>query len=184
MVSSETETWTGFTSEFRIYIGNLDEEREETLAAHGEPRLNDRTKNSRYETRATGAKPGDIPYQLTFRTVLLETTTKKRRSHKQFSASVPICKGLIQHERFRVTDAFKVVTVDKGKYFFEQGDVGNRFYVTKSDKAAAVEKDFIDENGNVDRRTVPLSSKLGSEPHALYQPQIRRRYFAPTSKGI
>ncbi|KZT51368.1 camp-dependent protein kinase regulatory subunit [Calocera cornea HHB12733] len=172
------------TGECHIYIVDFDEEKEDTLAAQGEPDIDDTIEKTRYGTCVTIAKPGDIVGELalmynapraatvvavehcvlwaldrlTFRTILLETTTKKRRMHEQFLASVPIFKGLSQYERFRIADALEVVTVDKGKYVFKQGDMGDRFYIIESGKAA-VEKTFTDENGNAETHTVALLGK-------------------------
>ncbi|KZO92148.1 camp-dependent protein kinase regulatory subunit [Calocera viscosa TUFC12733] len=96
--------------------------------------------------------------RLTFRTILLETTLRKRRMYDQFLSTVPLFKGLSQYERYKIADTLDTLVYRKGDYVIKQGDVGDRFYIIEMGNAAVL-KDVTDENGNVDKRVVALYKK-------------------------
>ncbi|KAI9274577.1 camp-dependent protein kinase regulatory subunit [Phascolomyces articulosus] len=73
--------------------------------------------------------------RVTFRTILMENTSRKRRLYESFLRDVPLLKSLEPYERHKVADALESVYFNDGEKVVIQGDIGDRFYMIESGDA-------------------------------------------------
>ncbi|CAO3617742.1 unnamed protein product [Cunninghamella blakesleeana] len=73
--------------------------------------------------------------RVTFRTILMEHTSRKRRMYESFLEEVPLLKSLKPYERHKIADALESVYFDDGETVINQGDVGDQFYIIESGEA-------------------------------------------------
>lgn len=88
--------------------------------------------------------------RITFRSILMDSTAKKRRMYEQFLAEVPILKSLELHERHKVADALEPVQFDDQGIVMSEGDVGENFYLIE-DGEAVVYRDVDGKRHEVNR---------------------------------
>ncbi|KAG0173356.1 hypothetical protein DFQ30_008229 [Apophysomyces sp. BC1015] len=74
--------------------------------------------------------------RVTFRTILMENTSQKRRMYEAFLEEVPLLKSLESYERHKIADALEPVYFDDGAKVVGQGDIGDQFYIIESGEAA------------------------------------------------
>ena len=74
----------------------------------------------------------------TFRQVMLDTTSKKRKLHEQFLQNVPVLGGLTDQERSKVADVLDAHNFKEGDMIITQGEPGDRFYILEAGSASAV----------------------------------------------
>ncbi|TPX37115.1 hypothetical protein SmJEL517_g00963 [Synchytrium microbalum] len=82
--------------------------------------------------------------RVTFRRILMENTSRKRRMYEDFLEEVPLLVSLEAYERHKISDALESVTFQDGDIVIKQGDVGENFYIIESGEAAVSK---LDENG-------------------------------------
>lgn len=73
--------------------------------------------------------------RVTFRSILMEHTSRKRGLYETFLASVPILASLTQGERSKVADALEERTYAEGEEVIREGEVGKEFYIVESGRA-------------------------------------------------
>ncbi|KAI9493234.1 camp-dependent protein kinase regulatory subunit [Zychaea mexicana] len=83
--------------------------------------------------------------RITFRTILMENTSRKRRLYESFLREVPLLKSLEPYERHKVADALESVYFNDGEEVVVQGDIGDRFYMIEAGDAV-VYKDGTEVN--------------------------------------
>ncbi len=79
--------------------------------------------------------------RITFRTILLETTVRKRRMYDSFLEEVPILDSLTPYERVKIADALESQTFNPGETILRQGDTGDNFYLIESGNASVHKSD-------------------------------------------
>ncbi|ORZ21517.1 cyclic nucleotide-binding-like protein [Absidia repens] len=94
--------------------------------------------------------------RITFRTILMEHTSRKRRMYESFLEEVPLLMSLKSYERHKIADALESVYYDDGQTVIKQGDVGDQFYIIESGDAVFYK---LDENG--EEHQVNRSSRGG-----------------------
>ncbi|KAI8927704.1 cyclic nucleotide-binding-like protein [Entophlyctis helioformis] len=82
--------------------------------------------------------------RVTFRRILMENTSRKRRMYESFLEEVPLLVSLEPYERHKIADALESVTFSDGDVIIRQGDVGDNFYIVESGEASVTQ---TDENG-------------------------------------
>jgi len=65
----------------------------------------------------------------TFRSILMETTMKKRRMYESFLEKVPILATMMKYERAVIADALEPAIFADGSVIVHQGDPGETFYI-------------------------------------------------------
>ncbi|EPB84798.1 hypothetical protein HMPREF1544_08441 [Mucor circinelloides 1006PhL] len=83
--------------------------------------------------------------RVTFRTILMENTSRKRKMYESFLEEVPLLKSLEPYERHKIADALESVYFNDGEHVILQGDVGDQFYIIESGLAVFYK---VDENGD------------------------------------
>lgn len=78
--------------------------------------------------------------RVTFRTILMEHTHKKRRMYEQFLAEVPILVSLEGHERSKIADALEERVYEEGEDVVREGELGKNFYIIESGRAEVLKK--------------------------------------------
>ncbi|KAI8384787.1 cyclic nucleotide-binding-like protein [Radiomyces spectabilis] len=73
--------------------------------------------------------------RVTFRSILMENTARKRRMYEQFLEEVPILKSLDINERHKIADALEPVRFEDKDIVIREGDVGENFYLIESGEA-------------------------------------------------
>ncbi|KAG0171797.1 hypothetical protein DFQ30_000337 [Apophysomyces sp. BC1015] len=88
--------------------------------------------------------------RVTFRTILMENTSRKRRLYESFLGEVILLKSLEPHERHKIADALESIYFEDGQQVVVQGDVGDQFYIIESGAAAVykVESDGVRQEVN------------------------------------
>lgn len=82
--------------------------------------------------------------RVTFRRILMERTSRKRRMYEGFLEEVPILSNLEPYERHKIADALESIIYNSGEVVIQQGDTGQSFYIIESGEATVVK---VDENG-------------------------------------
>ncbi|KAJ9125462.1 hypothetical protein QFC22_000423 [Naganishia vaughanmartiniae] len=77
--------------------------------------------------------------RISFRTILLDHTSRKRRMYETFLATVPILASLEPYERAKIADALESRTYQAGEEVIKEGEPGDDFYLIESG-VAQVEK--------------------------------------------
>lgn len=73
--------------------------------------------------------------RITFRTILMENTSQKRRMYEYFLSEVSLLKSLESYEKHKIADALESVYFEDGQEIIKQGDVGDQFYIIESGEA-------------------------------------------------
>lgn len=81
--------------------------------------------------------------RITFRTILMENTSRKRRMYEYFLSEVVLLKSLESYEQHKIADALESVYFEDGQEVVKQGDVGDQFYIIESGEAIVLRE----ENG-------------------------------------
>jgi len=79
--------------------------------------------------------------RITFRKILMENTSRKRKMYEIFLEEVPLLQSLEPYERHKIADALESVTYNDGEIVIKQGDVGENFYLIESGEAAVLQED-------------------------------------------
>jgi cAMP-dependent protein kinase regulator len=79
--------------------------------------------------------------RVTFRRILMESTSKKRRMYEQFLERVPLLSSLEAYERHKIADSLESAQFEDGQVVIKQGDIGNSFYIIESGEARVLQKD-------------------------------------------
>ena len=82
--------------------------------------------------------------RVTFRRILMENTSRKRRMYEAFLEEVPLLVSLEAYERHKIADALESVVFNAGDVVIKQGDVGDNFYIIESGEALVKR---TDDNG-------------------------------------
>ncbi|KAI9475250.1 camp-dependent protein kinase regulatory subunit [Coemansia mojavensis] len=67
--------------------------------------------------------------RITFRSLLMERTSRKRRLYERFLETVPLLKSLEAYERQKIADALESVTYEDKDTIVRQGDPGDDFFL-------------------------------------------------------
>ncbi|GJJ68813.1 cAMP-dependent protein kinase regulator [Entomortierella parvispora] len=73
--------------------------------------------------------------RITFRRILMENTSRKRRMYEAFLETVPLLVSLEPYERHKIADALESVYFEDGKAVVKQGDQGDNFFIIESGEA-------------------------------------------------
>lgn len=73
--------------------------------------------------------------RITFRSILMENTARKRRMYERFLEEIPLFKSLKPYERHKIADALESVEFNDNELVIKQGDVGENFYLIESGEA-------------------------------------------------
>jgi len=79
--------------------------------------------------------------RITFRKILMENTSRKRKMYEIFLEEVPLLQSLEPYERHKIADALESVTYNDGEIVIKQGDVGENFYLIESGEATVLKED-------------------------------------------
>lgn len=79
--------------------------------------------------------------RITFRTILMENTSRKRRMYETFLSEVVLLKSLESYEQHKIADALESVYFENGEEVVKQGDVGDQFYIIESGEAVVLKTD-------------------------------------------
>ncbi|CAG8540807.1 7047_t:CDS:2 [Paraglomus brasilianum] len=82
--------------------------------------------------------------RVTFRRILMENTSRKRRMYETFLEEVPLLVSLEPYERHKIADALESLYYEDGELVIKQGDIGNNFYLIESGEARLTK---VDEDG-------------------------------------
>ncbi|KAG0209833.1 hypothetical protein BGX28_009939 [Mortierella sp. GBA30] len=74
--------------------------------------------------------------RVTFRRILMENTSKKRRMYEEFLETVPLLMSLEPYERHKIADALESVYFDDGQVVVQQGERGDNFFIIESGAAS------------------------------------------------
>ncbi|KAG0324812.1 hypothetical protein BGZ99_001428 [Dissophora globulifera] len=73
--------------------------------------------------------------RITFRRILMENTSRKRRMYEAFLETVPLLVSLEPYERHKIADALESVYFEDGQTVVRQGDQGDNFFIIESGEA-------------------------------------------------
>lgn len=82
--------------------------------------------------------------RVTFRRILMENTSRKRRMYEDFLEEVPLLVSLEPYERHKIADALESIVYNDGDTVIKQGDVGEAFFIIEAGEAQVTQ---TDENG-------------------------------------
>ncbi|KAK9896381.1 camp-dependent protein kinase regulatory subunit [Cystobasidium minutum MCA 4210] len=91
--------------------------------------------------------------RVTFRTILMEHTSKKRRMYEKFLSEVPILVSLENYERSKIADALEERIYEEGEDVVREGELGKNFYIIESGKAEVLKR----KEGGVQERVGTLT---------------------------
>lgn len=67
--------------------------------------------------------------RMTFRTILLHTTSNKRKLYEKFLEDVPLLKTLDKYERSAIADVLETEYFEEGQEILVEGQPGDKFYI-------------------------------------------------------
>ncbi|GJJ73626.1 cAMP-dependent protein kinase regulator [Entomortierella parvispora] len=73
--------------------------------------------------------------RITFRRILMENTSRKRRMYEAFLETVPLLVSLEPYERHKIADALESVYFEDGQNVVRQGDQGDNFFIIETGEA-------------------------------------------------
>ncbi|RKP12987.1 cyclic nucleotide-binding-like protein, partial [Piptocephalis cylindrospora] len=79
--------------------------------------------------------------RVTFRRILMERTSRKRRMYENFLEEVPLLISLEPYERHKIADALESIVFQDGEEVVIQGGEGDRFYMIESGRANVSQTD-------------------------------------------
>lgn len=79
--------------------------------------------------------------RVTFRRILMENTSRKRRMYEQFLEEVDLLSSLEVYERHKIADALESLQFNDGDVIIKQGDVGDNFYLLESGEVSITRTD-------------------------------------------
>ncbi|KAJ3158207.1 hypothetical protein HK101_001391, partial [Irineochytrium annulatum] len=79
--------------------------------------------------------------RVTFRRILMENTSRKRRMYERFLEEVELLQSLEAYERHKIADALESLVYNDGDRVISQGDVGDNFYIIEAGEATILTKD-------------------------------------------
>ncbi|KAJ2288382.1 hypothetical protein IWW55_006518, partial [Coemansia sp. RSA 2706] len=91
--------------------------------------------------------------RITFRSLLMERTSRKRRLYERFLETVPLLKSLEPYERQKIADALETATYEDGDTIVRQGDPGDDFFLIEQ---GSIRVHKTDDDG-VSREYPPLT---------------------------
>ncbi|PVU93691.1 hypothetical protein BB559_003200 [Furculomyces boomerangus] len=83
--------------------------------------------------------------RVTFRRLLMERTSRKRKLYEKFLEEVPILSKLEPYELQKIADSLEPVTFEDGDVVIKQGDVGDCFYLIEDGKAKVFKHKTTDD---------------------------------------
>ncbi|MCO5595859.1 hypothetical protein L7F22_049910 [Adiantum nelumboides] len=75
--------------------------------------------------------------RVTFRNILLQTTSSQRKVYEKFLEDVPLLKSLDKYERAAISDVLKTEYFEAGQNIIVEGQAGDRFYLLEEGEAEA-----------------------------------------------
>ncbi len=84
--------------------------------------------------------------RVTFRRILMDNTSRKRKLYESFLEEVPLLHSLEVYERHKVADTLESVTFHNGDIILKQGDIGDNFYIIEDGEAVVTK---VDANNTV-----------------------------------
>ncbi|WWC87761.1 uncharacterized protein L201_002653 [Kwoniella dendrophila CBS 6074] len=78
--------------------------------------------------------------RVSFRTILLDHTSRKRRLYESFLSEVQILQSLQPHERAKIADVLESRTFNQGEDVIKQGEAGDEFFLIESGNAIAIKR--------------------------------------------
>ncbi|KAI9261399.1 cyclic nucleotide-binding-like protein [Phascolomyces articulosus] len=73
--------------------------------------------------------------RITFRSILMDSSVRKRRMYERFLSEVPILRSLEIYERHKIADALEPIQFDDQEVVMREGDVGQNFYLIEDGEA-------------------------------------------------
>lgn len=84
--------------------------------------------------------------RITFRRILMDSTSRKRRYYESLLEDLPLLCSLEPYERHKIADALESVVYEDGEVVVRQGDVGENFYFIEQGEARVT---VTDEEGTL-----------------------------------
>ncbi|GAA5887975.1 hypothetical protein JCM6882_000822 [Rhodosporidiobolus microsporus] len=78
--------------------------------------------------------------RVTFRSILVEHTSRKRKMYEAFLGEVSILQELNAKERAKIADALEEKVYDEGEAVVVEGEVGKNFYIIESGRAEVTKR--------------------------------------------
>ncbi|GAA5887815.1 hypothetical protein JCM5296_001776 [Sporobolomyces johnsonii] len=85
--------------------------------------------------------------RVTFRTILVEHTSRKRKMYETFLSEVPILQTLNAKERAKIADALEEKMYEEGEAVVVEGEVGKNFYIIESGRAEVTKRRKSPQSG-------------------------------------
>lgn len=76
--------------------------------------------------------------RITFRRILMENTSRKRKMYEKFLETVHVLSALELSERQKIADSLDTCVFDKGAVVIRQGDVGEQFFIIEAGEADVI----------------------------------------------
>ncbi|KAI7860356.1 cyclic nucleotide-binding-like protein [Circinella umbellata] len=73
--------------------------------------------------------------RITFRSILMDSSVRKRRMYERFLSEVPILRSLKTYERHKIADALEPIQFEDKQVIMREGDVGQNFYLIEDGEA-------------------------------------------------
>lgn len=75
-----------------------------------------------------------------FKIILMKTAIEKRNKYMSFLRDVPILSQLTEFEMMTIADALHEECFEEGDIIFQEGDIGDRFYIVESGSVVCTKK--------------------------------------------
>lgn len=82
-----------------------------------------------------------------FKHIIAQNTLRRRNINLKNLDQVSLFKGLEQYEKLKLIDGLQMITFEKDKFVFHEGDTGDMFYIIESGSCACLKVDKESEEG-------------------------------------
>ncbi|KAJ2681686.1 hypothetical protein H4R19_007290, partial [Coemansia spiralis] len=117
--------------------------------------------------------------RITFRSLLMERTSRKRRLYERFLETVPLLKSLEPYERQKIADALESVTYNDNDTIVRQGDPGEDFFLIEQGTVRVYKSD----DDAVSREYPPLTQGCYFGELALLDDQPRQATLVASGRA-
>lgn len=80
--------------------------------------------------------------RMTFRRILMDTTSKKRKMYESFLSSIEILSCIEPYERVKIADGLDSLHAGDGEDIIKQGEVGDKFYLVEKGNLVVIVDDM------------------------------------------
>ncbi|KAI6646544.1 CAMP-dependent protein kinase II-alpha regulatory subunit [Oopsacas minuta] len=114
--------------------------------------------------------------RMSFRRIVMESASKKRKMYEKFLVSIPMLSSLDNYERMNIADALRREEYSDGDLIIQQGDTATEFYLMVEGEVAIRMRDKEGSDEEVDISVVSVGGYFGELALLVNKPRAASVY--------